>query len=91
MGKGLTNLVDVMELQSDALNYYGMPINIAKSLMKIRIEKVSRSVHPFIHQKPVDIAKILKINLINIHTPTDNLAAKFLKNLIEKERLEGKC
>jgi maltose-binding protein MalE len=36
----------------------------------------------------VDAARILKINLINSHTPCDNLAAKFLKDLVEKNNPE---
>jgi len=88
MGKGLANLADVMELQCDALNYYGVPINVAESLMKVRIEEVARSIHPYIHEKAVDMAKILKINLMNVHTPADNLAAKFLKNLVESKKPE---
>jgi transcriptional regulator of met regulon len=59
MGKGLANLADVMELQCDILNYYGVPINIAEGLMKERIEEVARGVHALIHQKTVDAAKLL--------------------------------
>lgn len=88
MGKGLANLADVMELQCDVLNYYGVPINIAENLMKERIDEVARGIHALIHQKTVDAAKLLKINLMNVHTPADNLVAKFLKEKIEKEKPE---
>lgn len=88
IGKGLSNLHDVMELQCDVLNYYGVPINIAEGLMRERIEEVARGVHAIIHQKTVDGAKLLGINLMNVHTPADNLVARFLKDLIEKEKPE---
>ena len=88
VGKGLAHLADVMDLQCDVLNYYGVPINIAEGLMAERIEEVARGVNPINHQRTVDAAKILKINLMNSHTPCDNLAAKFLKDLIEKEKPE---
>lgn len=88
LGKGLANLHDVMEMQCDLLNYYGVPINIAEGLMKERIEEVARGVHAIIHQKTVDAAKLLEINLINLHTPCDNLVTKFLKDLIDKEKPE---
>ena len=88
MGKGLAHLADVMELQCDVLNYYGVPINIAEGLMAERISEVARGVNAINHQRTVDAAKILKINLMNSHTPCDNLAAKFLKDLIEKEKPE---
>jgi putative NIF3 family GTP cyclohydrolase 1 type 2 len=88
LGKGLANLADVMELQCDVLHYYGVPINIAESLMKERMDEVARGVHAIIHEKTVDGAKLLGINLMNVHTPADNLVAKFLKDLIEKEKPE---
>ena len=88
VGKGLAFLSDVMELQCDVLNYYGVPINVAEKLMRIRIEEVSRGVHPINHQRVVDGARLLGINFINVHTPADNLAADFLKKKIEKEKPE---
>jgi putative NIF3 family GTP cyclohydrolase 1 type 2 len=88
LGKGLAHLSDVMDLQCDVLNFYGVPINVAEGLMKERISEVARGVNSANHQRTVDAAKILKINLINVHTPGDNLAANFLKNFIEKEKPE---
>ena len=88
LGKGLAHLSEVMELQCDVLNQYGVPINIAEGLMKERIDEVARGVNAINHQRTVDSAKLLGFNLINCHTPCDNLAAKFLKNLIEKGNLE---
>jgi len=83
IGKSLANLADVMSLQCDVLNYYGLPINIAEGLMRQRIEEVARGVNPINHQRGVDAAKIMGINLMNIHTPADNLAAKFLKMKVD--------
>jgi putative NIF3 family GTP cyclohydrolase 1 type 2 len=88
MGSGLANLADVMELQCDILNYYGVPINIAEDLMTERIDEVARGVHALIHQKTVDAAKLLGINLMSVHTASDNLVAQFLKNLIEEKKPE---
>ena len=85
LGKGLANLADVMELQCDVLNQYGVPINIAEGLMRERIDEVARGVNAINHQRTVDVAKILGFNLMCLHTVCDNLAAKFLKEKIEKE------
>jgi len=85
LGQGLANLADVMELQCDVLNMYGVPINIAEGLLKEKISEVARGVNKVNHQRTVDAAKILGFNLICLHTATDNLAAKFLKDKIEKE------
>lgn len=88
IGKGLAQLADVMDLQCDVYNYYGVPINIAEGLMKERISEVARGVNAINHQRTVDTARILGVNLMNSHTPTDNLAAKFLKTLFESKKLE---
>jgi putative NIF3 family GTP cyclohydrolase 1 type 2 len=88
LGKALANLADVMSLQCDILNFYGVPINIAEGLMKERISEVARGVNSINHQRTVDAAKLLGINLMNLHTPCDNLAAKFLKNLVENRKPE---
>jgi putative NIF3 family GTP cyclohydrolase 1 type 2 len=88
LGKGLAHLADVMELQCDVLNIYGVPINIAERMMKKRIMEVARGVNGLNHERTVDAARILKINLMNSHTPCDNLAARFLKEAIEKENPE---
>jgi len=88
IGKGLANLHEVMELQCDVLNYYGVPINVAEGLMFERISEVARGVNVRNHQRTVDAAKILGFNLICLHTACDNLAAKFLKDEIEKRDFE---
>jgi len=83
LGKGLANLSDVMDLQCDVLNQYGIPINIAEHLMKERISEIARGINRLNHQRTVDAAKILGFNLMCLHTACDNLAAKFLKDKIE--------
>ncbi len=87
MGKGLAQLADVMELQADVYNYYGVPINVAEGLMRERISEVARGVNASNHQRTVDAAKLMKVNLMNSHTPCDNLAAQFLKNFIEGKNI----
>ena len=58
VGKGLAHLADVMDLQCDVLNFYGVPINIAEGFMKERISEVARGVNSANHQRTVDAAKI---------------------------------
>lgn len=87
-GRGLAQLADVMHLQADVLSQYGVPINVAEALMKVRISEVARGVNAINHQRTIDMAKILGINLIATHTPADNMAARFVKNLLEAKRPE---
>lgn len=88
IGKSFANLSDVMHLQADVYAQYGVPINVAEGLMKLKISEVARGVNPINHYRVVDSAKLMNINLMNVHTPADNLVANFLKKKIEKEKPE---
>lgn len=88
LGMGLACLDDVMQLQADVYAQYGVPINIAENLMKIKISEVSRGVGAENHYKTSDAAKLLKIGLMNIHTPMDNLVAKFVERKLKKDKPE---
>jgi putative NIF3 family GTP cyclohydrolase 1 type 2 len=88
IGKYLSNLDSVMHLQADVLNQYGVPINIAESVLKERISEVSRGILPINHNRPVDIARLLSINLMNVHTPCDNLAANFLNKKVKESKIK---
>jgi len=87
-GRGLAQLADVMHLQADVLAQYGVPINVAESLMRVRISEVARGVNAINHQRTIDMAKLLGVNLMVAHTPADNLVAKFLKDLIDQKNPE---
>jgi hypothetical protein len=84
-GKAFADLAGVMDLQVDMLAQCGVPINIAESLMKIRISEVSRGVSPANHYKEVDTARMLGMNFMNVHTPADNLVAQFVKEKVTKD------
>lgn len=88
LGTALAHLHEVMELQCDVLNLYGVPINVAEGLMRERISEVARGLNRVNHQRTVDAARILGFNLMCLHTVGDNLAAKFLKDNIENRDIE---
>lgn len=83
LGEGLAHLADVMDFQCDVLNQYGIPINVAEGVMKKRISEVVRGVNKANHQRTVDAASLLNYNLMCLHSPCDNLAAKFLRERLE--------
>lgn len=88
IGKALADLHDVMHLQADVLAQYGVPINVAEGLLKIRIGEVARGVNPSNHFKTVDAAERLNLSLMNVHTPADNMVAKFLDEKLKKDKPE---
>jgi putative NIF3 family GTP cyclohydrolase 1 type 2 len=88
LGPALSRLDQVMDMQADVLEQYGIPINIAESLIEKRISEVSRGLSPANHYQVIDAAKLLDIKLINIHTPADNLVYRKVKDKIEKDTPE---
>jgi len=87
-GEALADLGEVMHLQAEVLAQYGVPINIAQAITKERISEVARGVSPANHQRTVDAARLLDINLMCVHTPADNLAATYLEKEIKKAKPE---
>lgn len=83
-GSALADLSDVMKLQAEVLASYGLPINIAESVIKPRISEVNRGVSPINHNRAVDMAKALGLDFMCVHTPADNLGANFLVKLFAK-------
>lgn len=82
-GKALASLHEAIDLQAEVLAMYGVPINIAESLIKIRISEVGRGIHAVNHNRIVDAVKLLNFGFACIHTPADNLLARFIKNKID--------
>lgn len=84
LGSALAGLDEVMDLQVEVLEQYGVPVNIAEKLIEKRMSEVSRGVSSANHNRIVDMAKLLDIPLINIHTPCDNLVASYVNNKIKE-------
>ena len=86
IGMSLTGLDDVMNLQIDALEKFGVPVTIAERLTHIRMSEVARGVNSANHYMTVDAARLMKMNLINVHGPADNLVANFVTKAIDKAK-----
>jgi len=85
-GYALAQLYDVMKLQADLLANYGITISVAEQLMQERISEIERRLMPVNHNRAVDVAKVLGIPMMCIHTPADNCVTNYLKKTFEKEK-----
>ncbi len=85
-GKALAGLDDVMQLQIDVLAQYGVPINIAEKLLRKRIEEVARGLSSVNHNRAVDMARHLNTFFMCVHTPCDNLVAKFVNEKLKRDK-----
>jgi len=85
-GRAYANLYSVMQMQSDILHRFGVPINIAEDLMEGRIKEVERRLMPANHTRAVDAAKLLAIPFMCLHTPADNMVANYLQKLFDEKK-----
>lgn len=85
-GKSLANLPDVMAMQADLWGKQGVPVNIGDVLIDKRMKEVFRSLMPVNHQRAVDVARLLDIAFMNVHTPTDNLVTSYLQKLLDEKK-----
>lgn len=84
-GLALADLSSVMHLQAQVLAQYGVPINVTESVIQSRISEVTRGVSPINHQRSVDLARLLGLDFMCLHTPADNLSARFVMEAIAQE------
>lgn len=87
-GKALADLHNVMSLQAEVLADFGVPINVGEALLKGRISEVGRAISGANHNRAVDMAKYLGLDFMCVHTPADNMGAKFLDDLFKKKKCE---
>jgi hypothetical protein len=85
-GRALSGLYNVMHVHTDVLKHLGVKKDVAKALVKERLEEVYRRFSSVNHQRSVDIARLLNIPFMCVHTAADNHVAAFLKNLFEKRK-----
>ncbi|MBI4686680.1 MAG: NGG1p interacting factor NIF3 [Nitrospirae bacterium] len=84
-GRAYANFYEVMGMQADILNKFGVPINIAEDLLDGRMKEVERRVSPVNHTRGVDVAKLLNIPFMCVHTPSDNMVASYLQKVFNEK------
>jgi hypothetical protein len=85
-GRAYAKFYEVMDLQINVFNKEGISVSASENLVMERKAQVERKVHAANHQRAVDVAKWLKLNLLCMHTPCDNLAYQYLRKLLDKEK-----
>lgn len=88
-GKALAALNEVMHMQEDILHIFGVPINVAEGIMATRIGEVKRGLMPLNHNKAIDVARILDLAMMCVHTPADNLVTTYLQKMFDEQKPEN--
>ncbi|HZE87508.1 MAG TPA: NGG1p interacting factor NIF3, partial [Methylomirabilota bacterium] len=87
-GHAYANLHDVMELQVDMYAKFGMPVNVAHSLMMERMKEVELRIHPGNHNQAIDTARLLNVPLLALHTIWDNLGHSFMQDYFKGKEFD---
>ena len=83
-GRAYANFYEVMDLQIDVFAKEGIALGICEKLLEERKSQVARRVSAANHSRSVDIARLLNINFLCMHTPCDNLACQYLSKVVDK-------
>ena len=80
--KDLSSLDEVMHMQADILSQYGVPINIAESVMKPRISEISRAVNPANVNQSIDAAKLVR----NQHNECSHAGGQYGSRIFSRKK-----
>ncbi len=87
-GLGLAQLDEVMGIQADIFCKYGVTISVAEDLTFARAKEVKERFLPTNFYRTYDAAKLLDIQIMNMHTFTDNCVTTYLQKKFDKEKPE---
>ncbi|MEF8835253.1 MAG: NGG1p interacting factor NIF3 [Candidatus Thermoplasmatota archaeon] len=87
-GVGLASMYEVMELQKDMLEEWGVPINVAEGMVNKRMKEVERKIKGANYNQSLDAAKLLDFPMMCLHTITDNLVESFLNEKVEDKEFD---
>ncbi|MCB4792608.1 MAG: NGG1p interacting factor NIF3 [Elusimicrobia bacterium] len=85
-GHAYATFYQVMSMQADILNKFGVPINIAEYCTENRLKEVGRRVMAVNHTRAVDAAKLLGLPFMSAHTVADNQVTTYLQTLMDKKK-----
>lgn len=85
-GRAFAGLHEVMRLQVDVLMQAGIKKCVAEEMLEERINEVERRIMPANHMRPVDVARLLDIPFICMHTPADNHVSSYLEKLFIRSK-----
>ncbi|MGE5308590.1 MAG: NGG1p interacting factor NIF3 [Deltaproteobacteria bacterium] len=85
-GHAYAGLYRVMDLQAQLLESAGLDAASARGFLEERKAEVERKILPQNHMRAVDAARLLDIPFVCMHTPADNLAARFVERLLSEQR-----
>ena len=87
-GHALTSLHEVMDILVDTFAQSGVPENVAYGLLRESMGMVKRKFGPLNHSQAIDIAKLLGVPIMALHTVWDNIGDAFMRDFLLKRKFE---
>ncbi len=78
-GRALARLEEVMGVQADVWNKFGVSLAYGDAVMSDRMSEIMRALHPRNNERNVQAARLLGIPFMCCHTPADNSVNAFLQ------------
>ena len=85
-GAAYANFYDVMHLQEAVLAKLGIPLEVGKEMLKERMGEVGRAVVGANHMRSADIARLLGMPFMCVHTPADNHVNSYLQKILDNKK-----
>lgn len=85
-GAAYAQFYEVMDVQIDVFTKEGVSLSVSENLLNNRKKQVARRVSSANHLRAVDIARLLGINFLCMHTPCDNCAYQYLQKLLNRSK-----
>ncbi len=88
-GHALASLHEVMDIQVDTFAQYGVPENVAHALLEDTMGIVKRRIGPRNNSQTMEVARLLEVPLMALHTVWDNIGDAFMKKLLGERKFEN--
>jgi len=85
-GCAMVNFYEVMSMQADIFNSFGVNIAASEALLDKRKKEVGERVSAGNHYRVQDAARLLDISMMNMHTPADNSVVKYLQEKFDAQK-----
>ncbi len=85
-GRAQANFYEVMYMQAEILHGFGVPINVAEGILRERVKEVERRMMPVNYNRAVDMARLLDIPFMCMHTPSDNAVTSYLQKIMDEKQ-----
>ena len=88
-GHALASLHEVMDIQIDTFAQHGVPENVAHALLEETMGMIKRRIGPRNNSQTMDVARLLGVPLVALHTVWDNLGDAFMRKFLEDKKFDN--